>query len=69
MENLHRKTADVMGPLSKAWNILQGAKGAEEDAVQISVNNFLHKVEQTALLLEQSTSAITCHERLTVLEI
>ena len=47
-----------MGPLSKLWNILDGAKGAEEDAVQISINDLLHYVEQTVLLLGQSSNAI-----------
>ena len=31
-----------MGPLSKLWNILEGAKREEEDAVQISLNDLLH---------------------------
>ena len=56
-----------MGPLSKLWNILEGAKGAEEDAVQISINDLLHYVEQTVLLLGQSSNAITHHRRLIVL--
>ena len=67
MEKLQRKTVDVMGPLSKLWNILEGAKGAEEDAVQISINDLLHYVEQTVLLLGQSSNAITYHRRLNVL--
>ena len=57
-----------MGPLSKLWNILEGAKGAEEDAVKISVNELLHYVKQTVLLLRQSSNAITYHRRLNVLE-
>ena len=56
LEKLQRKTFDVMGPLSKLWNILERAKGAEEDAVQISINDLLHYVEQTVLLLGQSSS-------------
>ena len=56
-----------MGPLSKLWNILEGAKGAEEDAVQISINDLLHYVEQIVLLLGQSSNAITHHRRLIVL--
>ena len=47
-----------MGPLSKLWNILEGAKGAEEDPVQISINDLLHYVEKTVLLLGQSSNAI-----------
>ena len=42
LDKLQQKTVDVMGPLSKLWNILEGAKGAEEDAVQISINDLLH---------------------------
>ena len=67
LEKLQRKTVDVMGPLSKLWNILEGAKGAEKDAVQISVNDLLHYVEQAILLLGQSSNAITYHRRLNVL--
>ena len=40
LEKLQRKTVDLMGPLLKLWNILEGAKGAEEDAVQISINTY-----------------------------
>ena len=67
LEKLQRKTVDVMGPLSKIWNILERAKEAEEDAVQISINDLLHYVEQTVLLLGQSSNAITYHRRLNVL--
>ena len=51
LEKLHRKTVDVMSRLSKLCNILEGAKEAEEDAVQISINDLLHYAEQTVLLL------------------
>ena len=30
LEKLQRKTVDMMGPLSKLWNILEGAKGSEK---------------------------------------
>ena len=66
LEKLQRKTVDVVGPLSKLWNILEGAKGVEENAVQISINDLLHYVEQTVLLLGQSSNAITYHRRLNV---
>ena len=56
-----------MGPLSNLWNILEGAKGAEEDAVQISINDLLQYVEQTVLLLGQNSNAITYHKILNVL--
>ena len=56
-----------MGPLSKLWNILERAKVAEKDAVQISINDLLYYVEQSVLLLEQSSNAITYHRRLNVL--
>ena len=67
LEKLQRKTVDVMGPLSKLWNIPEGAKVAEKDAVQISINDLLHYVEQTVLLLGQSSSAIIYHRKLNVL--
>ena len=56
-----------MGPLSKLCNILEEAKGAEGDAVEISINDLLYYVEQTVLLLRQSSNAITYHRRLNML--
>ena len=56
-----------MGPLSKLWNVLEGEKGAGEGAVQISINDLLHYVEQTVLLLGKSSNAITYHRRLNLL--
>ena len=47
LEKIQQKTVDVMVPLSKLRNILEGAKGTEEDAVQISINDLLCYVEQT----------------------
>ena len=63
MEKLQRKTIDVMGPFSKLSNILEGEEGAEEDAVQISINDLLHYVEQTVLLLRQDSNAIPYRRR------
>ena len=59
LEKLQRKTVDVTGPLSKLWNILEGAKRAEEDAVQISINDLTSYFDQTVLLLGQRSNAIT----------
>ena len=67
LEKIQRKAVDVMGRLSKLWNILEGAKGEEEDAFQISTNDLLHHIEQTVLLLGQSSNAIIYHRRLNVL--
>ena len=64
LEKFHRKTVDVMGPLSKLQNILEGSKVTEEDAVQISINDLLHYVEQTVLLMGQSSNAIIYHRKL-----
>ena len=67
LEKLQPKIVDVMRPLSKLWNILEGAKWAEENTVQISINNLRHYVEQTVLLLGQNSDAITYHRRLNAL--
>ena len=67
LEKLQGKTVDAMGPLLKFWNILEGAKGVEEYAAQISIKDLLHYVEQTVLLLGQSSNPITYHRRLNVL--
>ena len=61
-EMLQWKTVYVVGPLLKLWNILAGAKGWEDKAVQISINDLLHYVEQIPLLLGQSNNKITYHE-------
>ena len=47
-----------MSPLTKLWNILEEAKGAQEGVVQKSIHDLLHYVEQTVLLLGQSSNAI-----------
>ena len=39
-----------MGPLAKLWKIREDAKQAEDEAVQISVNELLFYVEQIVLL-------------------
>ena len=45
-EKLQNKTRDVMGPLTKLRKILEEAKQAEDEAVQISVNELLFYVAQ-----------------------
>ena len=50
-EKLQNKTRDVMGLLEKLWKILKNAKQAEDEAVQISVNELLFYVEQKVQLL------------------
>ena len=67
MKKLQRKTVDLMGPLSKLWYIQEGAKGAEEDVVQISINELFHYAEHNVLLLLRSSNVITYHRRLNVL--
>ena len=66
-ERLQNKTRDVMDPLAKLWKILEDAKQAKDEAVQISVNELLFYDEQTVLLLGQSSNATTYHRRLNVL--
>ena len=43
MENVsekpQRKTLNLMSPLSKIWNLLEGEKWAEQDSLQISIND------------------------------
>ena len=53
--------------VKKLDDFLERAKGAEEDAVLISINDLLHYHEQTVLVLGESINAITCHRRLNVL--
>ena len=60
-EKLQNKTRDVMGLLAKLWKFLEDTKQAEDEVVQISVNELLFYVEQIVLLLEQSSNAITYH--------
>ena len=66
-EKLQNKTRDVMDPLAKLWKILENVKRAEDEAIQILVNELLFYVEQIVLLLGQSSNAITYHRRLNVL--
>ena len=66
-EKLQNKTRDVMGPLAKLWKIVEDADQAEDESVQISVNELLFYIEQIVLLLGQSSNAITYYRRLKVL--
>ena len=50
-EKLQNKTRDVMGPQAKLLKILEDTKQAQDEAVQISVNELLFYVEQIVLLL------------------
>ena len=56
-----------MGPLAKLRKVLEDAKQAEDEAVQISINELLFYAEQTVLLLGQSSNAIAYHRRSNVL--
>ena len=56
-----------MGPLAKLWKIVEVIKQAEDQAVQISVNELLLYVEQIVLLLGQSSNAIRYQRRLNAL--
>ena len=56
-----------MGPLVKLRKVLEDAKQAEDEAVQISINELLFDAEQTVLLLGQSSNAIAYHRRSNVL--
>ena len=58
-ERLQNKTRDVMDPLAKLWKILEDAKQAKDEAVQISVNELLFYDEQTVLLLAVTPQRIT----------
>ena len=49
-EKLQNKTRDVMDPLANLWKILEDAKQAENEAVQISVNELFFYVEQIVIL-------------------
>ena len=43
-----------MGPRAKLWKTPEDTKQAEDEAVQISVNELLFYVEQIVLLLGQA---------------
>ena len=63
-EKLQRKTLNLMSPLSKIWNILEGAKRAEQDSLQIFINDLLHHIGHAILLHGRSSNAITYHTEL-----
>ena len=44
-EKLQNKSRDVMGPLAKLRKVLEDAKQAKDEAVQISVNELLFYVK------------------------
>ena len=53
---MQNETRDVMGSQAKLWKILEEAKQAEDEAVQILVNDLLFYVEEIVLLLGKAVT-------------
>ena len=61
LEKLQRKTVDVMGPLSKLWNILEGAKG-ESRRGRIGETGGKRNVEEGSYQRSSTIKRGTCKQ-------
>ena len=64
---IQKKNTDVMGPLSKLWHALESATTAPDDEVDLTIEDLLNLVRQTALLVGQTNNTISYHSRLSAL--
>ena len=66
-EKIQCKNINVMGPLSKFWLLVQNALLSQKEGVPIKINKVKEYVEQSILLLGQSTNSMTFHRRYNIL--
>ena len=67
LEKIQKKNTDLMGPLTKLWHAFQMATTSPDDEVDITIEDLLNLVQQTALLVRQPNNTISYHRRLSVL--
>ena len=67
LEKIQKKNIDLTGPLSELWHAFERATTSPDDEVDITNEDLLNLVLQTALLVRQPTNTISYHRRLSVL--
>ena len=62
-EKIQSKNACVMDPLSKLWMLVEEAHRSKEKQIAIDLDNIRAYIEQTVLLLGQTSNYITYFRR------
>ena len=65
---LQQKLLDVMGPLSKVWNIVQKASNSCFEQIEVSLPEILTNLDQTVMLLGQAFNNISYTRRFNALK-
>ena len=66
-EKIQSKNACVMDPLSKLWMLVEEARRSKEKQIPIDLDNIRAYIEQTVLLLGQTSNYITYYRRYNIL--
>ena len=66
-ERIQCKNINVMGPLPKLWVLVQNALSSQEEEVPVEINKVKEYVEQSILLLGQTTNSMTYYRRHNIL--
>jgi len=56
-----------MGPLARMWSILEKAIQSKEEHVSVSLTDLQQYMEQTILMIGQSSNTVTYHRRYNLL--
>ena len=68
MEKFQEEILQVMGPLSRLWKGLEDVQNESSEAVEVPVDTFATLIEQTTLLLGQSSLSILYARCLNILK-
>ena len=59
LEKVQGKIRDIMGPFFRLWNIVENATNFNEQSVNPSQDNIQKYIEQTVLMVGQSSDTVT----------
>ena len=67
LENIQVKIRKIMGPLTQLWDIVENAINSNEQSVNPSLDDMQKFIEQTVLMVGQSSNTVTYHRRYNLL--
>ena len=68
LEKVQTKIREIMGPLSRVWKIVEEARESSDRKVTISLDELQSFVEQTVIMVGQSSNTASYHRRLNILQ-
>lgn len=68
LEKVQTKIRGIMGPLSRVWKIVEEARESSDRKVTISLDELQSFVEQTVIMVGQSSNTVSYHRRLNILQ-